>query len=89
MCLELAQRWEVEDQRLGQLDHGTQSCRQPIAQLDGAERVETRLHQRGINRHVRQELCCHLTHHHRRMHWHAAYYRHNRRGSVLWERPCE
>ena len=49
MRLQLAERREVEDERLGQLDGVAQSRRQPVAQLNGAERVEPRLHQRRVS----------------------------------------
>ena len=37
-------------------------CRQPVAELDGAQRVEPRLHQRRVGRHTRQQLRRHLAH---------------------------
>ena len=52
MRLNLTQRREVEDERLRQLDRAAQPCRQPVAELDGAERVEAGLHQWRVGRYA-------------------------------------
>ena len=62
MRVDLPQRREVKDQRLRQLRRVAQPLRQPVAQLDGAERVEPRLHQRRIDRGTRHQLRRHLAH---------------------------
>ena len=60
MRLDLAQRREVEDQRLWQLHVIAQARRQAVAELDGAKRVEPRLHQRRVSRDAWQQLHSHL-----------------------------
>ena len=60
--LDLPERREVEDERLRQLGRVAEPRRQPVAELDRAERVEPRLHQRRVGRHARQQLRCHLAH---------------------------
>ena len=65
MRLELPQRREVEDQRLGQ-GGVAKLRRQPRAELDGAERVEARLHQRRVGVHLAaRHLARHRRHHSR------------------------
>ena len=52
MRLNLTQRREVEDERLRQLSCVAEPRRQPVAKLDGAERVEAGLHQWRVGRYA-------------------------------------
>ena len=70
MRLELPQRREVEDERLGQLGCVAKARRQLVAELDGAERIEPSLHQRHVGRDARQQISRHLAH--RRQYVHRA-----------------
>ena len=89
MRLDLPQRREVKDERLGQLGCVAEPCRQPVAELDGAQRVEPRLHQRRVGRHTRQQLRRHLADH-RDVYRHAAGHRGRREPSSLRaEKLCE
>jgi hypothetical protein len=45
----LPERWQVKHQRFGQLESVAELRAEPIAELDGAKRVEPRLHQRRVS----------------------------------------